>query len=410
MSKLNKLIQELCPNGVEYRKLGEIGEYIRGVTYDKKSEVQNECDAWKVFRANNITLSSNTLNFNDIKLVSKSVKVKESQKLVKDDILICAGSGSKDHIGKVAYIFSDIDYTFGGFMGVIRVNKNILMSRFLFHILTGSLFSKHLEINLNSSTINNLNSQIMNSFEIPLPPLPIQEEIVKILDRFAEYTAELQAELQARKEQYEYYRNLLLTNNFAYGSADDKQKITGNAREEWKWMKMSEIAEIKRGVRVVKNDLSEDCCLYPVFQNCLTPLGYKEASNRKGGIPFIIVGGAAGSIGYSNSDFWAADDCLTIEGNSRVSNRYIYHYLNTKQQYLLSQVRKSSVPRLSRVTIENLMVPVPLLDEQLRIVAILDKFDTLVSDLTQGLPAEIAASQERYEYYRDKLLRFERCN
>ena len=202
----------------------------------------------------------------------------------------------------------------------------------------------------------------------------------------------------------------MLTNNFAYGSADDKQKITGNARGEWKWMKMSEIAEIKRGVRVVKSDLSEDCCLYPVFQNCLTPLGYKEASNRKGGIPFIIVGGAAGSIGYSNSDFWAADDCLTIEGNSRVSNRYIYHYLNTRQQYLLSQVRKSSVPRLSRVTIENLMVPVPLLDEQLRIVAILDKFDTLVSDLTQGLPAEIAASQERYEYYRDKLLRFERCN
>lgn len=135
MSKLNKLIQELCPDGVEYRKLGEIGEYIRGVTYDKKSEVQNECDAWKVFRANNITLSSNTLNFNDIKLVSKSVKVKESQKLVKDDILICAGSGSKDHIGKVAYIFSDIDYTFGGFMGVIRVNKNILMSRFAYQQL-----------------------------------------------------------------------------------------------------------------------------------------------------------------------------------------------------------------------------------------------------------------------------------
>lgn len=383
MSKLNKLIQELCPDGVEYRKLGEVAEVGTGRSNGNEAIENGEYPFF--------------VRSKDIKRLNKYEYDEEA--------IIIPGEGG------IGDIFHHIKGKYALHQRVYRIHflTDSVNVRFVYFYMS-TAFKSYIMMKAVSATVTSIRKPMIENFPIPLPPLPIQEEIVKILDRFAEYTAELQAELQARKEQYEYYRNLLLTNNFAYGSADGKQKITGNAREEWKWMKMSEIAEIKRGVRVVKSDLSEDCCLYPVFQNCLTPLGYKEASNRKGGIPFIIVGGAAGSIGYSNSDFWAADDCLTIEGNSRVSNRYIYHYLNTKQQYLLSQVRKSSVPRLSRVTIENLMVPVPLLDEQLRIVAILDKFDTLVSDLTQGLPAEIAASQERYEYYRDKLLRFERCN
>ena len=171
------------------------------------------------------------------------------------------------------------------------------------------------------------------------------------------------------------------------------------------WMKMSDIAYIKRGVRVVKSNLAEHG-LYPVFQNCLTPLGYKETSNRKGGMTFIIVGGAAGSIGFSGSDFWAADDCVTIDAKELVINRYIYHYIMTKQKYLLSQVRKSSVPRLARTAIENLIIPVPDLAEQHRIITLLDKFDSLVFDIVEGLPAEIIAIKEQYEYYRNKLLSF----
>ena len=397
MSKLNKLIQELCPNGVEYRKLGEVCLKITsgGTPSTQNSSYYGGDIPW---------LRTQEVDFCDI--IDTSVKITEkglnnsSAKWIPANCVIVAMYGAT--VGKTG--INKIPLTTNQACCNLQINSEMALYKYVYYCLANKY--EYIK-SLGQGSQTNINSQIVKNLSIPLPPLPIQEEIVKILDRFAEYTAELQAELQARKEQYEYYRNLLLTNNFAYGSADDKQKITGNARGEWKWMKMSEIAEIKRGVRVVKSDLSEDCCLYPVFQNCLTPLGYKEASNRKGGIPFIIVGGAAGSIGFSNSDFWAADDCLTIEGNSRVSNRYIHHYLNTRQQYLLSQVRKSSVPRLSRVTIENLMVPVPLLDEQLRIVAILDKFDTLVSDLTQGLPAEIAASQERYEYYRDKLLRFD---
>ena len=102
MTNLEELINRLCPNGVSYKYFGNVAQYVRGVTYGKDQEVNNGGDGYKLLRANNITLSSNTLNFEDVKIISKGVRVKDSQLLKKGDILICAGSGSKEHIGKVA--------------------------------------------------------------------------------------------------------------------------------------------------------------------------------------------------------------------------------------------------------------------------------------------------------------------
>ncbi|MGL2805348.1 restriction endonuclease subunit S, partial [Helicobacter pylori] len=210
--RLKTLLQTLAPKGVGFRKLGDIGEYIRGVTYKKNQEINNlECGI-KVLRANNITLS-NHLNFEDIKVINKNVKIREEQYLKKNDILICAGSGSSEHIGKVAFINTDFDYAFGGFMGVIRVRE--INSRFVYHIFTSNIFKQYLEKSLNTTTINNLNANILQNFLIPIPPLEIQQEIVTILDQFSILTTDLlagiPAEIKARKKQYEYYREKLLT-------------------------------------------------------------------------------------------------------------------------------------------------------------------------------------------------------
>ncbi len=210
--RLQTLLQTLAPKGVEFRKLGDIGEYIRGVTYKKNQEINNlECGI-KVLRANNITLS-NHLNFEDIKVINKNVKIRKEQYLKKNDILICAGSGSSEHIGKVAFINTDFDYVFGGFMGVIRIRE--INSRFVYHIFTSNIFKQYLEKSLNTTTINNLNANILQNFLIPIPPLEIQQEIVKILDQFSALTTDLlagiPAEIEARKKQYEYYREKLLT-------------------------------------------------------------------------------------------------------------------------------------------------------------------------------------------------------
>lgn len=167
-----------------------------------------------------------------------------------------------------------------------------------------------------------------------------------------------------------------------------------------KYEKLRDICKIRRGVRVVKKQLS-DRDGYPVYQNSLTSLGMYQSSNRKSGTTFVICAGAAGEIGYCNTEFWAADDCSTVESDVLI-DRFIYFYLMTKQSKLKSQVRKASVPRLSRDAIENLSIPVPPLEIQNRIVEVLDKMTTLKAELE----AELEARKQQYEYYRNKLLTF----
>ncbi len=215
MSKLSYLDKLLDGVVVEWKPLEEVAKYIRGLTYSKSNE-STDGQGYRVLRANNVTLSSNCLNLNDVKVVRFDTKVKDSQKLYKNDILISAASGSREHVGKVAYIKSDIDYYFGGFMGVVRCNEK-LNPRYLFHVLTSDIFQKYLDEMLNSSTINNLNSAVMGGFKIPIPcpnksdkSLTIQSEIVRALDKFTALTSELTAELTMRKKQYNYYRDQLL--------------------------------------------------------------------------------------------------------------------------------------------------------------------------------------------------------
>lgn len=159
---------------------------------------------------------------------------------------------------------------------------------------------------------------------------------------------------------------------------------------------LGEVCEIKRGVRVVKQELEEFGDI-PVFQNSLKPLGYYKLSNFKGFTSFVIGAGAAGEIGFSEKPFWAADDCFVIISNY-LNDKYIFYCLQNNQLHLKRQVRKASIPRLSRVSIEKFMIPVPPIEVQEEIVRILDSF----SDYA----AELQARKQQYEYYRNLLLTF----
>ena len=160
---------------------------------------------------------------------------------------------------------------------------------------------------------------------------------------------------------------------------------------------VEDVADVARGIRVVRSQLADQGS-YPVFQNSLTPMGYYEKQNCKADTTFVIAAGAAGEIGYSYSDFWAADDCYFFKCSKALSSRYLYHMLLWKQPFLKSRVRKASIPRLSRDHIEQLSIPVPPLPVQEEIVRILDSFTKL--------EAELEARRRQYEYYRDKLLNF----
>jgi len=189
MSKLEQLLEGA---EVEWKTLGEVAVITRGVTYNKSLEVSE--DGYKILRANNITVEFSRLNFDDVKQISKEAKVKDVQKLFKNDILISVASGSREHVGKVAFIDEDIDFYFGGFMAVIRTEK-LVNPRYMFHILRSHYFSQFLETTFASATINNLSNGVLKGFQIPIPPLSVQKEIVRILDSFTELTAELTAEL-----------------------------------------------------------------------------------------------------------------------------------------------------------------------------------------------------------------------
>lgn len=315
-----------------------------------------------------------------------------------------------------------------------------LNNKFLYYFLLGEQY--YLKSRVRVAGIPTLDAFVIEKLQIPIPypnnlkkSLEIQQEIVRILDSFSMLTAELQAELQARKSQYEYYRNQLLaypmeesdqsslrSNRSATSIQNSDNSIqplstlnppTGNSvlqpRGKVEWKVLEEVVEIKRGKRLIKNQL-EKTGKYAVYQNCMIPLGYYHKNNVIADTTFIISAGSAGEIGYSDVDFWAADDVYYFVTKNDLKSRFLYHFLITQQQKIYSQVRRSSVPRLSKTAFEKLLIPIPSLEEQEHIVSILDKFDTLTTSLTEGLPKEIELRQKQYEYYRNMLLSFPKNN
>ena len=165
-----------------YVSLLDISELVRGVTYSKKDQIEKG-SGHKILRANNIDLNSKKLNYENLVLVNKDLKFSENKILKKDDILICTASGSKEHIGKVGFSPEDTNYYFGGFMGVLRTQENVL-PKFLFYILANEQFNDYLRDSIYGASINNLNKRILEGFRFPLPPLEKQQKIVDEIEQY----------------------------------------------------------------------------------------------------------------------------------------------------------------------------------------------------------------------------------
>ena len=415
----------LVGEAVEWKTLGEVCDYIRGITYNKSAET-TEVDGWKVLRANNITLETRKLNFNEVKHVKKTIRVRENQMLHKGDILICAGSGSKEHIGKTAYIESDIDYTFGGFMGVLRLKEEkTISSRYLFHYIGSGAFTKYLGATLKSSTINNLNNGIISPFTIPIPSLRVQARIVEILDKFTQ----LEAELEARKKQYAYYRDQLL--NFSqcpplnvniewktlgevmdvvtdFTAAGSFASNAQNVRylQEPNYALLVRTTDIKQGFKSTEKfiyvdqhafeylwrvNLDKECIILPNVGNC-------------------------GEVYHSSPTILPYKNCVLgpnaiLVRSEKASNKFLYYLFQAEyfQKELAKITSNIGQGKFNKTNLKQIKLPLPPLSEQRRIVDILDRFDTLTNSISEGLPKEIALRRKQYEYYRDALLNFPRA-
>lgn len=231
------------------------------------------------------------------------------------------------------------------------------------------------------------------TMKIPILPLPIQQEIVNILDKFTKLQAELQAELQARARQYEYYRNDLL--NFE--------------GKDLEWKTLGKVAKILRGTALTEKESTSD--EFPVIANAPNPVYSHGKYNRTGETIVIARSGAyAGLVSYWNMTFFLTD-AFSIHPNNKLFNTKFVYYLLKRNQDKIHQMKKGSgVPHVRANDFNSYSIPMPPLHEQERIVGILDKFEALVNDISIGLPAEIKARSKQYEYYRGKLLDFKDIN
>ncbi|MGO5382736.1 restriction endonuclease subunit S [Collinsella sp. LCP19S3_B7] len=373
MSRINTLVAELCPDGVEYKEIGDVLNYEQPTKYLVASKDYSDEFTTPVLTAGKTFILGYTSEEDGIYPASA-----ENPVIIFDDF-------TTD--------FKWVDFPFkaksSGMKMLTAADENLATIRYAYYAMQMISFSP---LDHKRHWISEY-----SHFEIPVPPIEVQREIVRILDTFAELTDTLTEELDCRRQQYAHYRDRLL-------SLESLEALDGKPVE---MKRLGDVANIKRGKRVVKKHLSASEG-YPVFQNCLAPLGYHTDFNEPAGTPFVICAGAAGEIGYSESEYWAADDCYSVECNEGIGGRYAFHALLRSQGALKAQVRKASIPRFSKDVVTRLEIPVPSLETQRKVVDILDRFDDLTTSLTDGLPAEIEARHQQYEYYRDRLLDFPR--
>lgn len=337
--------------------------------------------------------------------------------------------------------------------GLIRIkNTKVLNYKFLFYWLSIEA-KKYVYSGMGNPKL--MSNQIAK-IPIPIPPLEIQQEIVRILDSFSMLTAELQAELQARKSQYEYYRNQLLaypmeesdqsslrSNRSAtsiQNSDNSTQPLstlnphTGNSvlqpRGKVEWKMLGEIGTFIRGNGLQKKDFMENGvpCIhygqiythYGTFATKTKSFVSKETANKckkahKGDL--IIASTSENVEDVGKTVAWLGDDDVAISNHTFIYShnqnpKYLAYLFQTQAflKYKKTKVVGVKVIDIPQKALESFCIPVPPLEEQERIVSILDKFDALTTSLTEGLPKEIELRQKQYEYYRDMLLSFPKNN
>lgn len=383
MNKIDKMLEGV---DVEWKKLGEFCKVLRGKRLTKKELVEN--GKYPVFHGGLIPLG----------LYDKYNR-KANQTMV-----INTGS-----IGEV--VWSSINFWSSDGTFVIETNEEIEDKFLYYYLKTQESFLKNQK---REGGVPTIDRAVVENLKIPIPPLEVQQEIVSILDKFIELTAELTAELEARKKQYEYYREKLLSFNDVVGGGG-------------KWLTMSELGVFARGGALQKSDFTKSgvgCIHYGQIytyygtytHETLTYVSDEFAKKARKAKPgdLVIATTSENDEDLCKAVAWLGNEEIAVSSDAcfyshNMNPKYVAYFFQTNHFHKQKRrfITGAKVRRVNANDLAKVKIPVPSLEEQARIVAILDKFDILTHSISEGLPKEIELRQKQYAYYRDQLLTFD---
>ena len=367
---------------VEWKALGDIGDFVRGKRFVKTDIISEgfPCIHYGEMYTHYGIWATKSKSFIDIELASKLRVANHG-----DVVIVATGETIEDigngtaWLGENDVVIHDACFSY----------KSELNPKYVSYFLSTSLFKEQIKKNVSSGKISAINANGLSKAIIPIPPPDVQAEIVRILDAFTALTAELTAELTAREKQYTYYRDQLLT--FAEGEVE--------------WKALGEVGEILRGTAITEKETNPG--EFPVVANGPSHNYYHDKSNRSGETIVIARSGAyAGLVSYWNKPIFLTDAFSIHPENKVLSTKFLYYVLKKDQIKIHLMGKGAGVPHVRAKDFESYKIPAPPLEEQARIVAILDKFETLTNSISEGLPCEIELRQQQYEYYREQLLSF----
>lgn len=403
---------DFIPNAyVEWKTLGEVSELRRGNGLQKKNFVES---GMPVIHYGQIYTHYG--NFADS--VISYVKPELFEKLVKankGDVIITNTSENYEDVGTAVGWLGDFEIATGGHATVISPNRKILNGKYLVYLTKTNGFQKEKRRLAKGTKVIDVSANDMAKIKIPIPSLEIQQKVVEILDKMTDYVTELTAELTLRKKQYAYYRAQLLT--FPSPSDSDESHSV-------KWMTLGEISSmISTGVtpKAGNPDYYENGTIPWLRTNevkfneiystekLVTQKAFDETSIKwvpENSVIVAISGATAGRVAINKIPLTTNQHCCCISLNdSQVDYKFVYHWL-VKQNDKILELKQGARGDLNMGMLRSFKIPVPSLSDQKRIVEILDKFDKLTSDFSEGLPREIELRQKQYEYWREQLLSF----
>lgn len=406
MSRIDDLIKELAPSGVQFKTLGEVGEFIRGNGLQKSDLIDEGAPAIHYGQIHTYydTWTDTTKSFTDPALAAKLRRAKQG------DLIIATTSEDDAAVAKATAWIGEGEVAVSGDAYIYR---HMLDPLYVAYFFQSEQFREQKLRHITGTKVRRLSGDSLAKIRIPVPPIEVQREIGRVLDQFAELEAELEtvleAELEARRLQHEFFRNQLLTLPGAEGVrtvpmgelADFKYGFTASAADagEYRFLRITDITQWGK--------LSPDGAKFVPSSTAV-----REYVVEPGDLLMARTGATFGKTMLVSSGEPAVYASFLIRIRFKDPNvlpAYYWHFAQSNLYWSQANAMVSTggQPQFNANALKLVEVPVPPIDEQARIVSILDRFDALVNDLSSRLPAELSARRQQYEYYRDRMLSFE---